>query len=433
MTPEALALIHVRQILTMAGPAGPRRGAEMRELGLIEAGAILIRDGRILAVGPTPTVMRDVNPRECQVIDFRDRPAVILPGFVDSHTHPAFWGTREDEYELRILGASYEEIAAKGGGILNSARRVQQATLEQITANVVRFGRLFLTHGTTTIEAKSGYGLSPEGEMKLLRAIAAARGLLPLDMVPTFLGAHAYPLEFRQNHRGYLDQIIGQMLPAVADERLARYVDVFCDQGFFSVAEAREIIEAARRFDLKARLHADELAAVGAAELAAEVGAVSADHLERISPAGIAAMADRGVIAGLLPGTAFNLGLDAYPPARALIDAGVPVALATDFNPGTCFTPNMQLVIAVACSQMRMTPAEALVAATVNGACALELGHDRGSLEPGKRADLAVMDCANYRQIPYLFGVNHCVETFVQGRPVRELAGFGDRTCPAET
>jgi len=199
------------------------------------------------------------------------------------------------------------------------------------------------------------------------------------------------------------------------------------------VAEAREIIEAARRFDLKARLHADELAAVGAAELAAEVGAVSADHLERISPAGIAAMADRGVIAGLLPGTAFNLGLDAYPPARALIDAGVPVALATDFNPGTCFTPNMQLVIAVACSQMRMTPAEALVAATVNGACALELGHDRGSLEPGKRADLAVMDCANYRQIPYLFGVNHCVETFVQGRPVRELAGFGDRTCPAET
>jgi len=425
MTPEALALIHVRQILTMAGPAGPRRGAEMRELGLIEAGAILIRDGRIQAVGPTPTVMRDVDPREFQVIDFRDRPAVILPGFVDSHTHPAFWGTREDEYELRILGASYEEIAAKGGGILNSARRVQQATLEQITANVVRFGRLFLTHGTTTIEAKSGYGLSPEGEMKLLRAIAAARGLLPLDMVPTFLGAHAYPLEFRQNHRGYLDQIIGQMLPAVADERLARYVDVFCDQGFFSVAEAREIIEAARRFDLKARLHADELAA--------EVGAVSADHLERISPAGIAAMADRGVIAGLLPGTAFNLGLDAYPPARALIDAGVPVALATDFNPGTCFTPNMQLVIAVACSQMRMTPAEALVAATVNGACALELGHDRGSLEPGKRADLAVMDCANYRQIPYLFGVNHCVETFVQGRPVRELAGFGDRTCPAET
>ena len=242
MTPDSLALINVRQILTMAGPARPRRGAELRELGLVETGAILIRDGRILAVGPTATIMPEIAARNSQVIDLRDRPVVLLPGFVDSHTHPAFWGTREDEYELRILGASYEEIAAKGGGILNSARRVQQATLEEITTSVVRFGRLFLAHGTTTIEAKSGYGLSLASELKLLRAIAAAGRLLPLDLVPTFLGAHAYPLEFRQNHRGYLDQIIGQMLPAVAGEGLARYVDVFCDQGFFSVAEAREII-----------------------------------------------------------------------------------------------------------------------------------------------------------------------------------------------
>jgi imidazolonepropionase len=425
MTNPHLAFINVRQILTMAGPPRPRVGPELRELGLIEDGAVLIRDGKILATGATGAILRDFSPQEFRVIDLRDRPVVMLPGFVDSHTHPAFWGTREDEYELRILGASYEEIATKGGGILNSARRVQRATVDEIRANVLHYSRMFLEHGTTTIEAKSGYGLSFESELKLLRAIAAVRADTPLDFVPTFLGAHAYPVEFRQNHRGYLDQIIGRMLPAVAAERLARYVDVFCDRGFFSVEEAREIIDAAGRLGLKARIHADELAAVGAAELAAEVGAVSADHLEKISPRGIKALAARGVIAGLLPGTAFNLGLEHYPPARKLIDAGVPVALATDFNPGTCFTPNMQLVVAIACAQMRLTPAEALVAATINGAWALELGHDRGSLESGKRADIAVMNCANYRQIPYLFGVNHCVETIVQGRPLRGLAFAG--------
>jgi imidazolonepropionase len=351
-----------------------------------------------------------------------------MPGFVDCHTHPVFWGTREEEYELRIAGATYEEIAAKGGGILNSARRVASASVTQLTGSLLGYCRRFLELGTTTIEAKSGYGLSLDGELKLLRAIREAARRTALDLVPTFLGAHAYPPEFREDHAGYLRLLIGEMIPAVAAEGLARYCDVFCDRGFFSLDEAREILAAARAAGLRPRLHADELSPFGGAELAAEIGAASADHLERISPSGIRAMAKAGVIAGLLPGTAFNLRLEHYPPARELIAAGVPVALATDFNPGTCFTPNMQLVVAIACTQLRMRPTEALVAATINGAWALDLGQDRGSLEPGKRADVAVMAVANYQQLPYLFGVNHCVETVKDGIPLRGLAFLDDES-----
>jgi imidazolonepropionase len=419
-----LAFLHARQILTMAGPSRPRVGAEMRDVGLLEDGALLLRDGRVTAVGGTAAVERHHPLAGYRVVDLSGRDIVLLPGFVDCHSHPVFWGTREEEYELRIAGATYEEIAAKGGGILNSARRVAEASLEQLTDSLLRYCRYFLAHGTTTLEAKSGYGLSLDGELKLLRAVREATARTPLDLVPTFLGAHAYPPEFRSDHRGYLDLLIREMLPVVAGEGLARYCDVFCDRGFFSIEEGREILTAARSLGLRPRLHADELSAFGGAELAAEIGAASADHLELISPAGIRAMAESGTIAGLLPGTAFNLKLDHYPPARALIDAGVPVALATDFNPGTCFTPNMQIVLSIACTQLRMSPAEALVAATVNGAWALDLGHDRGTLEPGRRADVAVMAVADYRQLPYFFGVNHCVETIRSGQPLKNLAAL---------
>jgi len=422
MTSHKLAITHVKQVLTMAGPNRPRVGGEMDNPGVIEDGAVVIEDGILVDVGPTDEVLGKYPLSEHVVYDLEDRDIVLIPGFVDSHTHPAFRGTREEEYELRIRGASYEEIAAGGGGILNSAKRVQTADQKQIEKNILKYSSSFLDVGTTTIEAKSGYGLSLEGELKLLRAIRNAGGATPLDLVPTFLGAHAYPVEFRQNHSGYLDLIINEMLPAVAEENLAVFCDVFCDRGFFSLEETEEILAAAAEYGLRPKIHADELASFGASELAARMGAVSADHLEKISPSGITAMAETGTIAGLLPGTAFNLGLTHYPPARELIENNVPVALATDFNPGSCFTLNIQLILSMACTQMKMTPAEALTAATINGAWALGLGEDRGSIETGKKADLALMGCANYKMIPYFFGENHCVETIKNGVPLREFS-----------
>lgn len=418
---ENLAFLHVRQILTMAGPNRPRTGQELDNPGLLEDGTLLLRDGVIEAVGPSGTLENRARSGDYRLLDLSGRDFVILPGFVDSHTHPAFHGTREDEYEMRIRGLSYAEIAAQGGGILNSAKRVAGATQEQIQDNILRFCPMFLDHGTTTIEAKSGYGLSLDGELKLLRAISEASRSTLLDLVPTFLGAHAYPACYRDNHEPYLVELIDRMLPAIAEEGLARFCDSFCDQGFFSVEETRRLLQAAAHYGMRPKIHADELAWVGGAELAAEMGAASADHLEKISGEGMRAMARASVVAGLLPGTAFNLGLPEYPPARDMIEAGVPVAVATDFNPGSCFNLNMQLAVSIACAQMRLTPAEALCAATINGAWALGLGQDRGSLEPGKRADVAVMACSSYRMIPYFFGVNHCVETLCQGVPIHGL------------
>ncbi len=426
MPPRTRALVHIRQLLTLRGENGPRKGRALDDVGAVRDGALIVLGERLLACGPTDEVMR-AYPDVHSVTDLSGKPYLVMPGFVDSHAHPAFWGTREAEYELRVRGATYAEIAEQGGGILNSAGRVSTASRKAIADQVVRFAGVFLAHGTTTLEAKSGYGLSAENELKLLRAIRDASAQTPLHLVPTFLGAHAYPAQFRDNHRGYLDELIGKMLPVVAEEGLAEFCDAFCDQGFFSVEETREIFTEARRLGLRLRLHADELAAVGAAELAAELGALSADHLENVSDEGIAAMARAGTVAGLLPATAFNLGLDHYPPARKMIEAGVAVCLATDFNPGTCFTPNMQLVLSIACAQMRMTPAEAIAAATVNGAWALGLGGDRGVLESGKRADFIVMECDDYRMIPYLFGVNHCRETFKNGVPLRKPREWGWR------
>ncbi len=388
----------------------------MSDLGLVENGAILIRGDRIVWIGRT----RDLPVHEPdalhETLDGAGLDLVALPGFVDGHTHPVFAGTRVEEYDLRCRGKTYQEIAAAGGGIAASVSQVRSATLDQLVARAERYIWQFLAHGTTTIEAKSGYGLSLDDELKLLETIARLRERSPLEIVPTFLGAHAIPPEFRSDRGGYVRLLVEEMIPRVADRGLAEFCDVFCDHGYFDVEEARTILQAASRAGLGLRIHADELGHSGGARLAAELGACSADHLEWIDGDDIEALRMAGTIATLLPGTAFNLGLQHYPPARKLIAAGVPVALATDFNPGSCFNLNMQLILSLACSQMKMTPAETVTAATINGACSLGLSDRLGSLEEGKQADIVLMDVGDYRELPYSFGINHCVVTVKRGQ-----------------
>jgi imidazolonepropionase len=413
-----LLLKNIAQVVTLAGPPVSRRGRQMSEIEIIENGAIIVRAERIVWVGPT----RDLPVREpgvrYETIDCIGLDVVALPGFVDAHTHPVFAGTRAAEYELRSQGRSYQEIAAAGGGIRSSVRQVRAADPKMLVSNVERHFRQFLAHGTTTIEAKSGYGLSVEAELKCLRALAALRTRSRLEVVPTFLGAHAIPAEYDGDRSRYIHEIIEEMIPRVVQEGLAEHCDVFCDEGYFTVEESRAILETAKRHGLGVRIHAEELAHSGGSRLAAELGALSADHLEWVDDDDIAALKQSGTIATLLPGTAFNLGLTRYPPARKLIDAGVPVALATDFNPGSCFTLNMQMILSIACTQMKMSPAEAITAATVNGAASLGLAGRLGSIQPDKQADIVLMDVADYREIPYFFGVNHCVVNIKRGNVV---------------
>jgi len=413
-----LVLKNVAQVVTLATGPVPRRGAEMAELGVIRNGAIIIRGERVTWVGSTHDFPVRRPGAESQTLDCIGLELVALPGFVDSHTHPIFGGTRVGEYEMRTLGKTYQEIAAAGGGIRESVRQLRRADLSSLTDRAERYFRQFLEHGTTTIEAKSGYGLSTEHELKILRAIATLRPKSRLEIVPTFLGAHAIPEEHEDSRQVYVERLIREMIPSVTRERLAEFCDVFCDVGYFTVDEARAILQAARASGLGLRIHAEELAHSGGARLAAELGARSADHLEWVDDEDIRALSQSGTVATLLPGTAFNLGLAKYPPARKLIEAGVPVALATDFNPGSCFTLNMQLILSIGCSQMRMTPAEAITASTINGAYSLGLSERLGSIEEGKQADIALMDVADYREIPYYFGVNHCVMVIKKGQIV---------------
>jgi len=413
-----LVLKNVAQVVTLATGPVPRRGAEMAELGVIRNGAIIIRGERVTWVGSTHDFPVRRPGAESQTLDCIGLELVALPGFVDSHTHPIFGGTRVGEYEMRTLGKTYQEIAAAGGGIRESVRQLRRADLSSLTDRADRYFRQFLEHGTTTIEAKSGYGLSTEHELKILRAIATLRPKSRLEIVPTFLGAHAIPEEHEDSRQVYVERLIREMIPSVTRERLAEFCDVFCDVGYFTVDEARAILQAARASGLGLRIHAEELAHSGGARLAAELGARSADHLEWVDDEDIRALSQSGTVATLLPGTAFNLGLAKYPPARKLIEAGVPVALATDFNPGSCFTLNMQLILSIGCSQMRMTPAEAITASTINGAYSLGLSERLGSIEEGKQADIALMDVADYREIPYYFGVNHCVMVIKKGQIV---------------
>lgn len=410
--PRELLITHASQLITLAGPPRPRVGAEMRELGIIKDGALLARDGLIVAVGATSAVA-PLAAADATQIDANN--LVVMPGFVDAHTHPVFAGTREDEYEMRAAGMTYQQIAAAGGGIRSTVRRTRAASEDELFELGRIRARRLLEHGTTTVEAKSGYGLTIEDELKILRVIRRLNDETALDLIPTFLGAHEIPDEYRERRSDYIQLVIDEMLPRVAEAGLARYCDVFCESHVFDVDESRRVLTRAKDLGMGIRLHAEQLSLSGGASLAAELGADSADHLEWIDQAGIEALQRAEVIAILLPGAVFNLGLKRYAPARSMIDAGLPIALATDFNPGSSPTPSMQMILSIACTQMRMTPAEAVTSATINPAFSLGIGARLGSLETGKQADIVVHDCSDYRQIPYLFGVNHAVVVIKSG------------------
>ncbi|HEY0376257.1 MAG TPA: imidazolonepropionase [Pyrinomonadaceae bacterium] len=412
--PGQLAVINCSQLVTLAGPAkGPRAGAAMSELFIVEDGAMLVRDGRIERIG----TRREVGPhveRDAEVLDAGGR--VCLPGFVDAHAHPVFAGTRADEFEERAGGATYQEIAARGGGIRSTVKRTRAATLGELVEAGRRYGRWFLRTGTTTVEAKSGYGLTTEDELKILRAVKQLDEEMPLRYVSTFLGAHDVPEEYRARREDYVRLVVEEMLPRVAGERLAEFCDVFCEERVFTVEESRRILTAARGVGLGLRLHADQLSLSGGARLAAELCAKTADHLEHTDAAGINALKAANVQPVLLPGSVYALGSGRYPAAREMIDRGLAVVLATDFNPGSSPTPSMPMVLSIASTHMKMTPAECLTAATVNAAYSLNRGDELGSLEAGKLADFCLHDCADYREIGYFFGVEHAHTVFVEGR-----------------
>ena len=416
-----LLITNAEQLVTLAGPARPRRGEEMRTPGIIEDGAVLVRDVEIIAAGTTSEIEPVADPGALR-IDARER--VVMPGFVDAHTHPVFAGTREDEYEMRTLGLTYQEIALRGGGILSTVRKTRLATEEELFELALPRLRLMLEHGTTTIEAKSGYGLTVEDELKILRVIRRLDRETPLELVPTFLGAHEIPDEYRGSpesigsREDYIRLIVEEMLPRVASEGLAEYADIFCESHVFTLEESKRVLERAKALGLGIRFHADQLSCGGGASLAAELGAATADHLEWTDEEGVESLCRAAVMPVLLPGAVFNLGLTRHAPARAMIEAGLSVVLATDFNPGSSPTPSMQMILSIACTQMRMTPAEAVTAATINAAYSLNRGARLGSLEAGKQADIVIFDCSDYRQIPYLFGINHASIVIKSGRVV---------------
>jgi imidazolonepropionase len=413
---SALLFVGARQVVTCAGPGRGRRGAEMRDARVLEHAAVLVRDGRIAAVGPAASLEREAP--EAERIDCGG--GLLTPGLVDSHTHAIFGRARYEEQELRATGVPYMEIARRGGGIHASVRDLRARSEEELVELALPRLRALAAHGTTTVEVKSGYGLTVEDELKTLRAIARLGELLPLRLVPTWLGAHEIPLEHRATPAGrseYLRVLVHEMLPAVAREGLARFADVFCEPGVYTVAESRAILDAASRAGLGVKLHADELEPAGGAELAAALGATSADHLAAISENGIAALAGSDTVATLLPGTMLFLGKTAQAPARRLLDAGAVVALASDFNPGTSPTVNFPLVLTLGVSQLRMSAAEALLAATVNGAAAVGLAAETGQLAPGFSADLALFACEDLRELPYWYGDRRCRGTWVRGKP----------------
>jgi len=413
---KSLFISPCSQLLTLAGSSLPRKGFGQSELSIIEDGAVLIEGEIIKAVGTSEELEGSLSGKEVQRVSGQE--CVVMPGFVDSHAHPIFAKPRDNDYEMRIKGATYQQIAEQGGGILSSVRSVRNTPKDQLLkSSRTRIGR-FLEYGTTTLEAKSGYGLNVENEFKILEVISQLQQTVPLELVPTFLGAHEVPEEYRSRRDEYLGLVIAHMIPMVAGRKLAEYCDCFVEPPIFSLEEAEQVLLSAQKHGLKIKLHADQLSRSGATQLGIRLRAVSIDHLEQILPEDIEALSEAGIIATLLPGAVFHLGLKRYPPARALIDAGVPVALATDFNPGTSPTLNMQIILSIACTQMRMTPAEAIVASTINGAHALCRGDRLGSLEVGKQADLCIMDVEDYRQIPYFFGINHCKMTLKKGQIV---------------
>lgn len=413
-------------MVTVAGPASPRVGAELRQLSVIEDGAMFVSNQRIEATGDRSQIERLIN-ETCDVIDADRR--VVLPGFVDAHTHPVFAGTRAGEFEQRSQGATYQEIAARGGGIQSTVRATRDATLDELVAAGRRYANWFLRTGTTTVEAKSGYGLTVEDELKLLRAIRKLDEETPLRYVPTFLGAHDIPSEYKSRRGEYVSLVIDEMLPRVAQDKLAEYCDVFCENKVFTTDESRQILTAARTHGLGLRVHADQLSLSGGAELAGELRATTADHLEHADLNGIVALKSANVQPVLLPGSVYALGSSRYPLAREMIDAGLAIVIATDFNPGSSPTPSIPMVLSIAATHMKLTPAEGITASTINAAYSLGRGNEIGSLEPGKVADFVIHDCEDYREIPYFFGTEHPWQVYSGGQLAfsrEKLATDGD-------
>jgi imidazolonepropionase len=411
--PAPILLTHASQLLTLRGTADrPRRGPQLSDLGIINDGALLIADGKIVAIGTTDEVAKHESAKNAEELDCSHN--VVVPGFVDSHTHPAFIAPRLIDFEKRIAGASYEEIAAAGGGIRASLRGVRDASRETLTSHIVATLDEMAAQGTTTVEAKSGYGLSFEAEMKSLEAIRGAAQHWPGTVVPTLLAAHVVPPEYRERPDEYVRIICEEMIPGAAKKKLAAFVDVFCERGAFTIEQSQRILRTAIHHGLGFRAHVCQLTPAPLTSLL-EFNPASFDHMDFVSNEDIAALANTDTVATLLPAANYFLGLQTFPPARKLIDSGVAVALATDYNPGTAPTPSMPFVLSAACTHMKMLPAEAITAATYNGACALRLQNRKGSLEPGKDADIAVFDADDYRELAYWFGVNRCRATFLNG------------------
>ncbi len=420
--PNRFAVIHCGQLITLGGAPRPRHGrTEMRELAIIEDGAFLIADGVIERTGTTDD-LRTVLTQETNIPVFDAQGRVVTPGYVDAHTHMVFAGSRAAEFEQRIEGKTYQQIAAVGGGIATTVRATRQATAEELLAQAQRHAEWFLRNGTTTVEAKSGYGLSLDAELKILNVIRLLAEHTPLRIVATLLAAHAVPQEFQQDRAGYIALVMHEIIPRVKSDNLAEFCDVFCDEYAFTLDESRKILSAAKHAGLGLRMHVEQFAVDGGAALAAELGAATADHLEYMDFEGMAALERAAVQPVLVPASVFCLGRDRYPNARAMIEAGLAVVLATDFNPGSSPTTSMPFVMSLACQQMRMLPAEALVASTINAAYSLGLGNIVGSLEVGKAADFLIHEFTDYRELAYFAAVPNLPQVFLAGKYVR--------TCP---
>ncbi|HTU43185.1 MAG TPA: imidazolonepropionase [Candidatus Aquilonibacter sp.] len=416
---RSIFFINIGELLALRShpsKPGPRRGHDLKELGIIKDAAVLSIGGKIVSVGKTKDALRDpwLRKNRKKIVEIDCSGKVVLPGFIDSHTHPAFVAPRLIDFEKRIEGASYTAIAESGGGIRSSVEAVRKAGKRELADKVLAALRHMAMHGTTTVEAKSGYGLTVDSELKSLEAIRDAASRWPGTVVPTLLGAHVVPKEFHGCSQKYVETVCKEMIPVVAKRKLARFVDVFCDQGAFTPEESEQIFEAAAQHGLSVRAHMGQLTETKLRPFL-RFNPASFDHMDHVNDGDIALLARHDTVATLLPGANYFLGLKEYPPARKLIDAGVPVALATDYNPGTSPTLSMPMAMSLACTHMKMLPAEAIAAATINGAWALRIADRKGSIEPGKDADLAIFDVDDHREIPYWFGSNRCEMTIMNG------------------
>jgi len=412
-----LIVIHINELVTMDSKYGvPRRGKNMAELAPIHDGAVAISGNSIVFVGKTNELFSNFFPNgKTVIIDATNR--LVTPGFVDPHTHIIFDGFRENELEMKLAGKTYLEILESGGGILKTVETTRKASIDILIQNGKKILNRMMEYGTTTMETKSGYGLDVENEIKSLLAAKELNIEHPMDVISTFLGAHAIPPEYEGETDAYVELIISEMIPKVAQEKLAEFCDVFCEEGIFSVVQTKKILNAAMKYGLKPQIHIDEIIDTNGALLAAELNAVQAGHMLKSNDEGLRAMRKAQTIATLLPGTPFCLMMKEYAPARRIIEYGIPIALATDLNPN-CWTESMQIIIALACYHMKLSPAEALTAATINAACALQKQEQIGSIEVGKKADLIIFDVPNHNFLPYQFGVNLVAKVIKNGRVV---------------